>query len=105
MRGPLCSADDLAVSEILGFRVIPADERRTLGRHDFASTVRERIGQRPVFLSFDVDFLGIRLAGADVVEVAPAYGGPGQATSIAAANITWELLALRAAGGEPSSSV
>ena len=134
MRGPLYSADDLAVSESLGFRVITADELRTLGRDDFASAVRERVGQRPVFLSFDVDFLdpafapgtgtpevggfstaeaiaflralrGIRLAGADVVEVAPAYDGPGQATSIAGANIAWELLALRAAGGKPSGSV
>ena len=79
-----------------------------------------------MFLSFDVDFLdpayaggtgtpeiggfttyeaqqflrglkGLRLAGADVVEVAPAYDGPGQQTAIAAANVMWELLALHAA--------
>ena len=81
--------------------MITADELRTLGRDDFASAVRERVGQRPVFLSFDVDFLdpafapgtgtpvvggfstaeaiaflralrGIRLAGADIVESRPS---------------------------------
>jgi arginase family enzyme len=78
-----------------------------------------------VFVSFDVDFLdpayapgtgtpevagfttheavaflralaGIRLAGCDVVEVSPPYDGPGQPTALAAANVLWELLALRA---------
>jgi agmatinase len=88
--------------------------------------VRERVGSRPVFLSFDIDFLdpafapgtgtpevagfstaeavallralrGIELAGADVVEVSPAYDGPGAPTALAAANIAWEILALKAA--------
>ena len=39
---------------------------------------------------------GLRLAGADVVEVSPAYDGPGQQTALAAANVAWELLALHA---------
>jgi agmatinase len=83
------------------------------------------VGERPVFLSFDIDFLdpafapgtgtpeiagfstaeavaflralrGLRLAGCDVVEVSPAYDGPGQQTALVAANVVWELLALRA---------
>ncbi len=40
----------------------------------------------------------MRLTGADVVEVAPAYDGPGQQTAILAANVAWELLALHASG-------
>ena len=88
------------------------------------------VGDRPAFLSFDVDFLdpayapgtgtpeiagfstaeavaflralrGVKLAGCDVVEVAPQYDGPGQQTAVAAANIAFELLALRALGGAP----
>jgi agmatinase len=39
---------------------------------------------------------GIALVGADVVEVSPPYDGPGQVTALAAANVAWELLALRA---------
>jgi agmatinase len=37
----------------------------------------------------------------DVVEVSPAYDGPGQITALAAANVMYELLALRALGGPP----
>jgi arginase family enzyme len=78
-----------------------------------------------VFLSFDIDVLdpafapgtgtpevgglstaealsilralaGINLVGADVVEVSPPYDGPGQPTALAAANVAYELLSLRA---------
>ena len=39
---------------------------------------------------------GINLVGADVVEVSPPYDGPGQPTALAAANVAYELLSLRA---------
>jgi agmatinase len=126
MRGSLYSADDERLSTDLGFRLIAADELRALGPKAYGAQVRERVGDRPVFLSFDVDFLdpafapgtgtpeiagfstadavaflralrGIRLVGADVVEVSPSYDGPGQVTAVAAANVGFELLALRAA--------
>src|SRR4051812_28449981 len=125
MRGSLYTVDDPKLSTELGFRLIPADELRALGPDGFAAAVRERVGERPVFLSFDVDFLdpafapgtgtpeiagfstaeavallrslrGIRLAACDVVEVSPSYDGPGQITALAAANVLHELLALRA---------
>jgi agmatinase len=126
IRGSLYAGSDLELSRELGFHVVPADELRRLGAEGFARVVGERVGDRLAFLSFDVDFLdpafapgtgtpeiagfttheavellralrGIRLAGCDVVEVAPPYDGPGQPTALAAANILWELLALRAA--------
>lgn len=126
MRGSLYAAGDLELSRELGFRTIPADELRALGPDGLALEVGSRVGDRPVFLSFDVDFLdpafapgtgtpeiagfttadavaflralrGLRLAAADVVEVSPSYDGPGQITALAAANVAWELLALRAA--------
>ena len=125
MRGTVYGREDLDVSRGLGFQVLPVDELRERGPAAFGALVRERIGERPVFLSFDVDFLdpayapgtgtpeiggfathealaflralnGIRLVGADVVEVAPMYDGPGQQTALAAANVAWELLALHA---------
>ena len=127
MRGSLYGAADVDLSRELGFSLIPAEELRRMGPERFAAAVRERVGERPVFLSFDVDFLdpayapgtgtpeiagfttheavaflralrGVQLAGCDVVEVAPAYDGPGQQTALAAANVLWELLALRALG-------
>ena len=39
---------------------------------------------------------GINLVGADVVEVSPPYDGPGQQTALAAANVAYDLLSLRA---------
>jgi agmatinase len=130
MRGSLYGASDLEEARALGFHVVPSEELRALGPEAYAGLVRERVGDRPVFLSFDIDFLdpayapgtgtpevagfstaeavaflralrGIRLAGADVVEVSPPYDGPGQITALAGANVAWELLALRAAGGAP----
>jgi agmatinase len=125
MRGTVYGRGDLDASRELGFEVLVSEELRALGAAAYGARVRERTGSRLVFLSFDVDFLdpayapgtgtpevggftthealaflralrGIRLAGADVVEVAPAYDGPGQPTALAAANVAWELLALHA---------
>ena len=135
MRGPLFQGSDLDDGRALGFQVIPSEELRALGPEAYGELVRERVAGRPVFLSFDVDFLdpayapgtgtpevagfstaeaiaflrslkGIALAGADVVEVSPPYDGPGQTTALAAANVAWELLALRAvqASGAESAS-
>jgi agmatinase len=36
----------------------------------------------------------LTLVGADVVEVAPPYDGPGQVTSLLAANLMFELVSL-----------
>ena len=125
LRGSLYGAEDLESARELGFGVLPCEQLRTLGPGGFASLVRERAGTRPVFISFDVDVLdpafapgtgtpevgglstaealaflralrAIRLVGADVVEVSPPYDGPGQQTALAAANVAYELLSLRA---------
>jgi agmatinase len=125
LRGSLYGPDDLESARAAGFAVLSCDQLRTLGAGGYASLVRERVGRRRVFLSFDIDVLdpafapgtgtpevgglssaealafvralrGIDLAGADVVEVSPPYDGPGQPTALAAANIAYELLSLRA---------
>jgi agmatinase len=125
LRGSLFDDGDLESARKLGFAVLSCDQLRTLGPGSYASLVRERVGRRPVFVSFDVDVLdpafapgtgtpevgglstaealaflralrGIDLVGADVVEVSPPYDGPGQQTALAAANVAYELLSLRA---------
>ena len=125
MRGSNYGAGDIRVAEELGFTVVPSEELRELGAEAYGRLVGEKVGERPVFLSFDIDFLdpafapgtgtpevagfstaealaclralrGINLVGADVVEVSPAYDGPGQQTALAAANVAFELLALKA---------
>jgi agmatinase len=131
MRGPVYAASDLAGARELGFTVIESEALRSLGPERYAVLVSEKVGDRPVFLSFDIDFLdpafapgtgtpevagfstaeavallrslrGINLVGCDVVEVCPAYDGPGQPTALAAANVAFELLALRALSAPPS---
>jgi agmatinase len=125
IRGSNYGAEDIADAESLGFTVLPSEDLRQLGSMGYANLVKDKVGDRPVFLSFDIDFLdpafapgtgtpevagfstaealallralrGINLVGADVVEVSPAYDGPGQQTALAAANVAFDLLALKA---------
>jgi agmatinase len=125
LRGSLYGAEDIDSARALGFAVVSCDQLRILEPGGFAGLVRERARTRPVFLSFDIDVLdpafapgtgtpevgglstaealsfvralrGIDLVGADVVEVSPPYDGPGQPTALAAANLAYELLCLRA---------
>jgi len=125
LRGSLFEDGDLESARELGFAVLTCDQLRALAPGSYASLVRERAGLRSVFVTFDVDVLdpafapgtgtpevgglstaealaflralrGINLVGADVVEVSPPYDGPGQQTALAAANVAYELLSLRA---------
>ena len=45
-------------------------------------------------LSYLRALTGLRFVGFDVVEVAPAYDGPGQVTALFAANAVFEMLSL-----------
>ncbi|MHB8469254.1 MAG: arginase family protein, partial [Gaiellaceae bacterium] len=130
MRGSLYGAEDIQVARDLGFTVLTTDELRDLGPAAYGELVLGKTRGRPVFVSFDIDFLdpafapgtgtpevggfstaealaflrslrGITLAGCDVVEVSPPYDGPGMQTALAAANVVYDLLSLRAIGGAP----
>src|SRR5437588_2331520 len=57
LRGPLYAASDLDASRRLGFEAVTNDELRALGPDGLGDLVRRRAGERPVFVSFDVDFL------------------------------------------------
>jgi guanidinobutyrase / D-arginase len=122
IRGPLYSRLDLDESAEMGFAVVHC---RDLLRHsidDIINRVRERLGQRPVYVSLDIDVLdpafapgtgtpeaggmssaqlleilrgldGLNVVGADIVEVAPAYDHA-ELTGIAAAHAAYELLSV-----------
>jgi agmatinase len=125
MRGPLYSGADLDEPRSWGFEIITCDALRALDPAEYGRRVRERAGDGPLYLSFDIDSIdpafapatgtpevagllphealgllralaGLSFVGFDVVEVAPAYDGPGQPTALLAASIAYELLALRA---------
>jgi len=125
MRGSLYGPDDIQIAKDFGFTVLTTDELRELGPQRYGELVREKVGDRPVFMSFDIDFLdpafapgtgtpeaggfstaealafvralqGIRLEGCDVVEVSPPYDNTGAITALAGATVMYELLSLRA---------
>jgi agmatinase len=125
MRGGLYEPGDEAMPQELGFEVISGDELVALSPEAYAARVRARVGEGPLFLSFDVDVLdpafapgtgtpeaaglstrealgylralrGIEFEAYDVVEVSPPYDGRGQPTAVAAANVAFELLTLDA---------
>ena len=138
MHGPLYGQADEQIPGEMGVEMIPWRELVTLDPSAFADRVRSRIGTGPTFLTFDIDFVDAAFApgtgtpevggpssfqaiaylralaeldfiGFDVVEVAPAYDGPGQVTALLAANLIFDMLAMstraRARRGSGGSDV
>jgi agmatinase len=125
MRGPLYDAADARQPVDMGFEVIPGEQLQAMGADEYGRRVRRRIGDGPVYMSFDIDVLdpafapgtgtpevtglyprealaclralaGIAFTGYDVVEVSPPYDSPGQVTALHAAAVAYEMLALLA---------
>ena len=111
-------------ADTMGFHIVSAADVHELSGRDIARQIRERVGNSPVYITFDIDCLdpafapgtgtpvpgglstfqalniirelkGINLVGMDVVEVAPAYDHA-EITALAAAQIAIELLCLYA---------
>jgi agmatinase len=124
-RGPLYTDADLSQDAELGFQAIPAPDVDRLGVTGMVERIQHRVGDRPVYVSVDIDvldpahapgtgtpeaggltsrellatlrsFARLNLVGADIVEVAPAYDHA-QITGIAAAHVGYELLSALAA--------
>jgi agmatinase len=119
IRGPLYAAGDLADTEALGYRVIACTDYDRLGLDEVITAMRERLDVGPVYVSVDIDVVDpgmapgtgtpeadgptsrgllatLRgLAGADVVEVAPAYDYA-EVTGIAASHVAYDLLSVMA---------
>jgi agmatinase len=126
IRGPLYDAGDLVADSAVGFQLVPATELEHLGSLGVIERIAARVGDRPVYVSVDIDvldpafapgtgtpeaggltsrellavlrsFATLNLVGADIVEVAPAYDHA-QITGIAAAHVGYELLSALALG-------
>ena len=123
-RGPLYGAHDLVDDKELGFAVVPSTEIDALGAIGVADRIRARVGERPVYISIDIDVLdpafapgtgtpeaggmtsrellavlrqlaGLDIVGADIVEVAPPYDHA-EMTGIAASHTAYELISAMA---------
>jgi agmatinase len=125
MRGSLYAAADYEQPREWGFEIVNCEELRSWSAERYGERVRERLGDGPAYLSFDIDVMdpafapgtgtpevagllpheaqallrslaGIPFAGFDVVEVSPTYDGPGQVTALQAATVAFEMLAVTA---------
>jgi agmatinase len=124
IRGSLYDRADLLDDAELGFTVVHCRDIDRIGVDGVIERVLQRVGDHPVYVSIDVDVLdpafapgtgtpeiggmtsrelvailramrGLRIVGADVVEVAPAYDNA-EVTAVAAANLAYELITLMA---------
>ena len=131
IRGSLYGEEDVQLPEEMGVLTIPWVELAAMEPGAYAARVRERVGDGPTFMTFDIDFVdpafcpgtgtpevggpttfqaiefvralaGIEFVGFDVVEVAPQYDGPGQVTALFAANVLFEMLSLVALARRPA---
>ncbi|WP_433349760.1 agmatinase [Microtetraspora malaysiensis] len=123
-RGPLYAKKDLDDDRRMGFGVVTSADVMRRGVDEVVDALRQRIGERPLYLSIDIDVLdpahapgtgtpeaggltsrelleilrglaGTNLIGADVVEVAPAYDHA-EITSVAASHVAYDLVSLLA---------
>ena len=127
LHGSTYDDNDWAQSRALGFATLTLRESLEMGVPETIARIRERVGDTPVYLSLDIDVVdpayapgtgtpevggyttvqmqdilrglgGLNYVGFDMVEVYPQYDGPGEITSLLAANLCWEFLALVALG-------
>jgi agmatinase len=123
LHGSTYDDNDWAQSRALGFATLTLRESLEMGIPETIARIRERVGDAPVYLSLDIDVVdpayapgtgtpevggyttiqmqdilrglgGLNYVGFDMVEVYPQYDGPGEITSLLAANLCWEFLAL-----------
>ena len=132
IRGPLYDRGDLTDDGVAGFQVIPATDFEEFRVAGVIERMKHRLGGRPVYVSVDIDVLDpahapgtgtpeaggmssrellailrsladLRVAGADIVEVAPAYDHA-EITGIAAAHVGYELLSAMALGKDAAGA-
>ncbi|WP_326947710.1 MULTISPECIES: agmatinase [unclassified Amycolatopsis] len=125
-RGPLYGKRDLEEDRRLGFGIVTSGDVMRRGVDETVDALRQRIGDRPLYVSVDIDVLdpahapgtgtpeaggmtsrelleilrGLRdlnLIGADVVELAPAYDHA-EITAIAASHVAYDLVSLLTLG-------
>ncbi|MGN9840439.1 agmatinase [Nonomuraea sp. H19] len=129
IRGPLYGRRDLEEDRRLGFGILTSRDVMRRGVDEVVDVLRQRVGERPLYVSIDIDVLdpahapgtgtpeaggltsrelleilrglaGCNLVGADVVEVAPAYDHA-EITSIAASHVAYDLVSLMALREKP----
>ncbi|KAF8522436.1 agmatinase [Hysterangium stoloniferum] len=121
IRTTLSGPEDYDNDDSAGFQRIEAREIDTLGVDGIIKKIRDTVGDEPVYLSIDIDSIdpafapatgtpetggwstrelraiirgldGLHIVSADLVEVAPAYDTNAELTTMAAADVLYEVL-------------
>jgi agmatinase len=124
LRGPLYGQEDYKMTEAVGMALLSGPELHQIGINQTIDRIRQRVGGKKAYLTFDIDFIdpayapgtgtpevggftsyegislirglqGIDIVGFDLVEVLPAYD-PAHITSLLAANLIYEFISLLA---------
>lgn len=122
MRGPLYGPGDIQDARDLGFEVIPMKEVRQVGFENVMKRIHDRVKDRPVFVTYDIDFIdseyapgtgtpevggpssyealefvraldGLNVVDFDLVEVLPAYDA-NEITAVLASSVIYEMITL-----------
>jgi agmatinase len=126
IRGPMYGEEeDFRYQRDQGVTTIDIGAVKRGGVDETMARVREIVGNRPLYVTFDIDSVdpafapgtgtpevggltsyeaqelvralaGLPVVACDVVEVAPPFDGPGQITALLAANLMFELLCVLA---------
>lgn len=120
IRGSNYDSEDTDFAASVGVRIISIEDFFARGVHDVMAEAREVVGDRPIYVSYDIDFVdpafapgtgtpevggptsfqaievvrhlrGVNIVGADLVEVSPPFDQSG-ATAFLGVSIMFELL-------------
>ncbi len=126
IRGTVYDREDRDFARAEGIRIITIEEFFSRPLPDVMAEAREIVGERPAYLSYDIDFVdpafapgtgtpevggpnsfqalqvlrelaGMNIAGADLVEVSPPFDPTG-ATAFLGASLMFEMLCLMTEG-------
>nr|GAT56560.1 agmatinase [Mycena chlorophos] len=125
IRTTLSGPEDYENDDVSGFHRIEAREIDTIGTDGIIKKIRDTVGDNPVYLSIDIDSIdpafapatgtpetggwstrelrtilrgldGMHIVSADIVEVAPAYDTNAELTTMAAADVLFEVVSVMA---------
>ena len=120
IRGTMYDSEDIDFAAGVGVRIIRIEELFRRGTEDVMAEAREIVGDQPIYVSYDIDFVdpafapgtgtpevggpnslqaievcrhlyGLNILGADLVEVSPPFDQTG-GTAFLGASIIFELL-------------
>ena len=120
IRGTQYDSEDIDFAKAVGIRIITIEEFHQRGVEDVMEEARDIVGQKPTYVSYDIDFVdptfapgtgtpevggpnsfqalqvvrelsGVDIVGADMVEVSPPFD-PSGGTAFLGVSIMFELL-------------